>query len=52
MKRDIRKDIRWNQYEIDRIEAVLDGQEFSEFIRNAAMEKVTKKENESGIQSE
>ena len=46
MKRDIRKDIRWNQYEIDKIESVRDEQDFSEFVRDATMDKVIKFEHD------
>lgn len=45
MKRDIRKDIRWNQDEIDRIDSARGDVDFSEFVRDAAMEKVIKIEN-------
>ena len=40
MKRTIRKDIRWNQDEIERIDLVRGEQEFSDFVRTAVMDKV------------
>lgn len=45
MKRDIRKDIRWNQDEIDRIDLARGDVDFSEFVRDAAMGKVIETEN-------
>lgn len=46
MKRTVRRDIRWNQLEINRINDARGEQEFSEFVRNATMDKVIKYENE------
>ncbi len=40
MKRTIRKDIRWNQDEIDRIDEAREHTDFSEFVRDAVMDKV------------
>lgn len=39
MKRDIKRDIRWNQWEIDQINEARDQQDFSEYVRSAAIEK-------------
>jgi hypothetical protein len=47
MKRTIRKDIRWNEYEIDTIESVLNGQDFSDFVRSAALDKAITLEHDS-----
>lgn len=40
MKRTIKRDIRWNQDEIDRINAAREHTDFSDFVRDAAMDKV------------
>jgi hypothetical protein len=45
MKRTIRKDIRWNEDEIERIDAAREEQDFSEFVRDAAMDKVIEYES-------
>lgn len=39
MKRDRKIDIRWNQYEIDQIDEARGTIKFSEYVRNAALEK-------------
>jgi len=45
MKRSIRKDIRWNEYEIERIDAARGEQDFSDFVRSATMDKVIEYES-------
>lgn len=44
MKRSIKRDIRWNQYEIDRIDAIRGTQDFSDLVRSSTMEAVYKLE--------
>ena len=40
MKREVQKNIRWHQHEIDEVEKALEPhQDFSDFVRNAAVEK-------------
>lgn len=48
MKRDITRQIRWNEHEIELIEKVRGHQDFSDFVRNAAMEKAIEYESENG----
>lgn len=48
MKRSIRKDIRWNEYELARIDLVREDKDFSEFVRDATMNRVYNLENELG----
>lgn len=38
MKRNVRKDIRWTQHELDTIDQARGDSEFSDFVREAAME--------------
>lgn len=51
MKRNIRKDIRWNQNEIDRIDEARGDVDFSEFVRDAAMDKVVEYESKNNTES-
>lgn len=39
MKRNVRKDIRWTQHELDTIDQARGDVEFSDFVREAAMDK-------------
>lgn len=39
MKRNIKRDIRWNEYEIEMIDEARKEQDFSEFVRTAALDK-------------
>jgi len=40
--RSVSKDIRWTQHEIDLIDEAREHQSFSEFVRDAALEKAIK----------
>lgn len=49
MKRDKKIDIRWNVWELQQINEARGSQDFSEWVRNAAIEKALEENDHAGI---